>query len=309
MPKTSIEWCDYSWPVVNGCRRISAGCGTGHEGGCYAERLAATRLRHNDRYRGLAVMTDKGPQWTGETRLVEKELAMPLKLRKPSRIFVADMGDLFYEGVDEYTIDRVFGVMWACLYLGRRDPVEGHTFQVLTKRAERMRAYFDEPIAALAERWARAAVSVGGGDDPDGIYEQTLGQAQRGPHPRIWLGVSAEDQKTAEQRIPALLDIDAIVHWVSYEPALGPIDFARECDWHDGPLTWLDAIDWIVAGSESGPRARPAELDWFRSVRDQCAAKGTAFFFKQWAVNGRKKPVPELDGRQWMQFPEVRRVA
>lgn len=313
MPKTSIEWTDYSWPVVNGCRRVSAGCGTGREGGCYAERLAATRLKHTDRYRGLAVMTDKGPQWTGETRLIEKELEMPLRLKKPSRIFVADMGDLFFENVPFDAIDRV----WAVMLLSPR-----HTFQVLTKRPARMLEYLRGPDlydrvvrSADALRRARPQLTQIGISNPATI-----------PPSWIWLGTSVEDQKTADQRIPILLETPAAVRWVSFEPALGPVDFERIqwpgrhrvdvlrggtwelgggfCQHSDFPAK----IDWIVAGSESGPRARAAELDWFRTVRDQCVASNTSFFFKQWAVNGRKQPVPALDGRQWMQFPEVRCV-
>lgn len=132
MNKTSIAWTDYSWPIVNGCRRVSSGCGGSDGGGCYAERLAATRLAHTPKYEGLSRMTPSGPRWTGETRLWEPDLLAPLRLKKPSRIFVADMGDLFYEGVSDETIDRVFAVM----ALAKR-----HQFQLLTKRPQRMRAY------------------------------------------------------------------------------------------------------------------------------------------------------------------------
>ena len=151
MGKTSIEWTDVSWPVINGCRRVSRGCEN-----CYAERLAATRLAHLPKYQGLAVIKrgppkvlrrdfadgsvglrqvdgKARPQWTGEARLWAKDLDMPLRLRKPSRIFVCDMGDLFYEEVPDEQIAAVFGVMAAC---------PQHTFQVLTKRPERMREWF-----------------------------------------------------------------------------------------------------------------------------------------------------------------------
>lgn len=104
MAKTKIEWCDFSWPVLNGCQRKSAGCGDQSGGGCYAERLAATRLRHTERYQGLATMTEHGPRWTGESRLDVAELENPLRMRKPQRIFVCEMGDLFKEWPDDLRV-------------------------------------------------------------------------------------------------------------------------------------------------------------------------------------------------------------
>lgn len=285
MPKTSIEWTDYSWPVVNGCRRKSAGCGTGRAGGCYAERLAATRLKHTDRYRGLAVMTDKGPQWTGETRLIEKELEMPLRLRKPSRIFVADMGDLFFEGVPFEVIDRVFAVMLLA---------PQHTFQVLTKRPERMREYLSDPalydrLLAAAEPFRRARPKLTG----VGISNPTLR-----PPSWIWLGVSVEDQQTADERIPLLLDTPAAVRWVSQEPQIGPVtyrlewlpgcpDFSAVGGQHTPLLADCDlcapraSLSWVVIGGESGPRSRPFDLQWARNTVEACRAAGVKAFVKQ----------------------------
>lgn len=233
MNKTSIAWTDYSWPVVNGCRRISPGCEH-----CYAERLAATRLCKTPKYKGLSVFGEHGPRWTGETRLWEHDLDGPLKLRTPSKIFVADMGDLFYEGVSDETIATVFGVMRRC---------SQHTFQVLTKRPERARA-FD---------WS-------------------------GCPPNIWIGVSAEDQQRADERIPILLSIPAAVRFVSYEPALEAVSFAP---WlfrpYDDPRRLRIGLDWVICGGESGPDARPFDLAWARTVRDDCNTVGVPFFMKQ----------------------------
>jgi protein gp37 len=288
MNKTKIEWTDYSWPIINGCRRKSAGCES-----CYAERLAATRLAQTEKYKGLAVMTPNGPRWTGETRLWEPALQEPLRLKKPSRIFVADMGDLFYEGVNDEDIDKVFAVMALC---------PQHTFQVLTKRAERMRDYF-----CNREGWIRLTtklfetVSERGLDEMlllDCTFEDNERSIVRVPLKNVWLGVSCEDQKTADERIPWLLRTPAAVRWVSYEPALGPVNFVGIRDANTrvtrgaylGPCLHADdvgglyetlGLDWIVCGGESGPGARPMHPDWARSARDQCVAVGVPFFFKQ----------------------------
>lgn len=302
MGKTSIEWTDESWPIVNGCRRISPGCGRARrQGGCYAERLIATRLSKTPKYQGLAVYSENGPRWTGDTRLWEPHLAAPLRLRAPSKIFVADMGDLFYERVSDRDIDRVFGVMWACRYLGSGDNVyPGHVFQVLTKRADRMRDYLSADRKALARRWADAAVEVGGGENPDALHDSIVFETK--PHPRIWLGVSAEDQEYADLRIPLLLQTPAAVRWVSAEPLLGPIHGLPFMRWRStaGPVT---GIDWLVAGGESGPGACPVDPDWIRRLRDECLTGRIAFFFKQWGGVRKKLAGRELDGRTWDEFP------
>lgn len=299
MGKTSIEWTDESWPVVNGCRRISPGCGGAAKvGGCYAERLASTRLSKTKKYGGLAVFqTGRGPQWTGETRLWEPELDMPLRLKTPSRIFVADMGDLFYEGVADEVIDRVMAVM----LLAPR-----HTFQVLTKRAKRMREYLTSP--SLYERVLDAAREFR--DRRPELTQVGISNPTTMPAPWIWFGVSVENQKYADERIPHLLAVPAAVRFVSYEPALGPIDFtdvavvgdslSPECwgdcacdsvfghdsgcrrNGGDGSLT--RKINWIIVGGESGPGARPFDVDWGRSVLKQCRGTRTAAFFKQFGA-------------------------
>jgi len=285
---TSIEWTDHSWPVVNGCRRVSAGCEN-----CYAERLTATRLSKTPKYGGLAVIGKNGPRWTGETRLWRPHLEMPLTIRKPSRIFVADMGDLFYEGVKHADIAAVFSVM---------ELAPHHTFQVLTKRPERMLRWISE-WKQMIDYMADSPAPAGG------LYMQRYWH--------IWLGVSVEDQGTADERIPLLLQTPAAVRFVSYEPALGPVTFR---DWLTTrePITRFEAftpeakgaypvaptelvrggIDWVIVGGESGPRARPFDLEWARSTVRQCQRAGAACFVKQMgsnAVDGEQGVLPLRD--------------
>lgn len=293
MGKTSIEWTDVSWPVVNGCRRASPGCGGSRgEGSCYAERLAATRLSKTAKYGGLAVFGQNGPRWTGETRLWAKDLPMPLRLRKHSRIFVADMGDLFYEEVPDHVIDRVFAVMAIC---AMRDGGPAHVFQVLTKRSARMRQYVGR--AAVEMRHALRAPAAQMMKDGDGWWDQ-VGYRMPWPLPNVCLMVSAENQTYADARIPDLLATPAAVRGVSYEPALGPIDFTR-IRGANALRRWPDSgdgtgIDWVIVGSESGPGARPMDVAWARSAVDQCIDANVAVFTKQIATpEGRAAGVPK----------------
>lgn len=289
-----IAWTDYSWPIVNGCRRVSEGCRN-----CYAERLTATRLAHTPKYEGLARMTASGPQWTGKTRLWEPELAAPLKVKKPSRIFVADMGDLFYEGVSDEDIDRVFAVM----ALASR-----HTFQVLTKRPERMRQYFN----GGADLYIRLCVAARKLRDEPWLHED---EPFPWPLPHCWLGVSVEDQATADQRIPLLLQTPAAVRFVSYEPALSAVDFSGKgwigCFHATGTQQndhsrCAPTLDWIIVGGESGPQARPFDLAWARQMVAQCKAAGCACFYKQ---GGSSNPcLHDRKGGHFDCFPEDLKV-
>lgn len=276
---TGIEWTDRTWNPVRGCTRVSEGCRN-----CYAERIAARFSgAAGQPFHGFAEAAASGPRWTGRVELVASALFEPLKWRRWARkfreqhgrrprVFVNSMSDLFHEGLPDEHIDDIFEVM---------ENAPEIDFQVLTKRPERMREYCSERHCLP---------------------------------PNVWLGVSVEDQKTANERIPLLLQIAAAVRFVSYEPALGPVDFTDLDMWqHVIPYLqrravsqgrspdnypesiWVDCltgrnvgndnigrIDWVIAGGESGPGARPAHPDWFRAVRDQCAEAGVPFFFKQW---------------------------
>lgn len=274
---TKIEWADATWNPVTGCTVVSPGCTN-----CYAMKLAGTRMKHHPTRSGLTAESKAGPVWTGEVRFNEQWLDQPLRWKKPRMIFVCAHGDLFHENVPDEWIDRVFAVMALC---------PQHTFQVLTKRSGRMREYICK-LDGESRRWKRlgdaAAVMIG----TEGYYR--AGECQWPLH-NVWLGVSVEDQSRADERIPDLLATPAAVRWISAEPLLGPVDLCRVGDGHLDALNGIEAadrpdparrmvnsLDWIVAGGESGPGARPMHPDWARWLRDQCAAAGVPFFFKQW---------------------------
>lgn len=223
---SKIEWCDVVWNPTVGCSRVSSGCEH-----CFAQSFAHRGL--SERHRGLTVMGSKGPRWTGEVRLVPEALGTPLRWRKPRRVFVNSMSDLFHESLPFETIAAVFGVMAASTQ---------HTFQVLTKRPARMLEFFEwlggavrflafppppiDKLACLADDALTPHMSHA---DLSRAFAPGRG-AKTWPLPNVWLGVSVEDQATADERIPPLLECPAAVRWVSYEPALGPVDFMKWLD-------------------------------------------------------------------------------
>lgn len=297
--KTKIEWTDATWNPITGCSVVSAGCKH-----CYAMKLAGTRLQNHPSRTGLTVDTNNGPVWTGEVRFNEQWISQPIRWSRQRMVFVCAHADLFHPAVPDHWIDTVFGIMWACLY-GKNEQ-DGHIFQVLTKRAGRMRDYFKTD---RRESWARAAVNYGGGIDPDGLWDQIMGF--EGPHPRIWLGVSVEDQKAADERIPLLLETSAAVRWISAEPLLGSVDLTAIRN-PGGESTFPpfnalqrwggSGVDWVVVGGESGPNARPMNPIWARSLRDQCAEAGVPFLFKQWGEWVPSKALPDdarLPAQKW----------
>lgn len=335
---THIEWTDATWNPITGCSVVSAGCKH-----CYAMRLAGTRLRHHPSRAWLTRPTAAGPVWTGEVRLNEDWLDQPLRWKKPRRIFVCAHGDLFHPYVPGEWIDRVFAIMALA---------PQHTFQVLTKRPERMLAYqnasnlmnrihaaifnYTKSAASATQASLKRATAWLDTHLPDGGLG---GFIRLLPTHNVWLGVSVENQATADERIPLLLQTPAAVRFISAEPLLGAISFdglfANPGDIRDGTNA-LEALDWVIAGGESGPGARPSNPEWFRSLRDQCQAADVPFFFKQWgewAPNclcdtaqphpTTPRPTPgspgfmfrcgkrnagrliEVDGREWKEFPAV----
>lgn len=290
---SSIEWTDATWNPITGCSVVSPGCQH-----CYAMKLAGTRLANIPSRTGLTVDTKAGPVWTGEVRFNEQWLRDPLRWRRPRRIFVCAHGDLFHEKVPDSWIDQVFAVMALA---------PQHTFQVLTKRAERMRTYMTdaatvrriyEVVCDLVVDGSLPLVLIAPGIDerhaPAGprIYLNTW------PLPDVWLGVSAEDQQRADERIPNLLQTPAVVRFLSGEPLLGPLDLASPLYVGEAGITMRGylrshsepddfhfhaaKLDWVIVGGESGQGARPMHPAWARSLRDQCAAAEVPFFFKQW---------------------------
>ena len=211
-----IAWTDESWNPVRGCSRVSEGCRN-----CYAETMAARFSGVGQPYEGLAKMTPSGPRWTGEVRLVSEHLADPLRWKRPRRVFVNSMSDLFHEKLPDEVIAAVFGIMSAA---------SEHTFQVLTKRAARMVEWFKWAASEAARRAhidaAHFCTKLAAEELRESGETKIRGiQAGRWPLPNVWIGVSVEDQATADERIPLLLQCPAAVRWVSYEPALGPVDF------------------------------------------------------------------------------------
>lgn len=267
---TKIEWTDATWNPITGCSVISPGCAN-----CYAMKLAGTRLQHHPSRAGLTRETKAGPVWNGTIRFNEEWLGQPLHWKRPRMVFVCAHGDLFHEDVPNAWIDRVFAVMALS---------PQHTFQVLTKRAERMRAYLSRHRWHL---WAAAGRII---DAHRWENLPPIMGCDYTPLPNVWLGISAEDQQRADERVPELLATRAAVRFVSAEPMLGPISFETICarggSVHDALRGWVwgedhgPKLDWIIAGGENGPR--PMQAEWAQSIRDQCATAGTAFFFKQW---------------------------
>jgi len=267
---TAIEWTDETWNPVTGCDKVSPGCDH-----CYAEGIA-------NRFAG----TKAFPHGFAVT-LHPERMGVPLKWKTPRRVFVNSMSDLFHDQVPDEFIAAVFAVMAA---------TPQHTYQILTKRHGRMRSLLND--------WSRSPGAFMHAGASTGAWK-ALGAMHLttpiAPLPNVWLGVSVEDQKRANLRIPALLETPAVVRFLSMEPLLGPVDITP---WLRHKPGLVHGLDWVIVGGESGPRARPVDGAWVRSLRDQCAASGEAFFFKQWGGRTPKANGRELDGRTWDEYPE-----
>jgi protein gp37 len=297
---TDIEWCQNedgtkgkTWNPVRGCSRVSEGCRE-----CYAMKFAHRFSNEVNGqpgpYQGLTTIRRGKVDWAGFARLVPEMLSEPLSWRKPQRVFVNSMSDLFHESLTNAEIMRVWLVMARC---------PQHTFQILTKRpkraAEWLKLWGDVEDYGEDVRLARGPAEVraqhargralmfadvldGMGEPPPGAAFPTYDWAE-GPRwlptilPNVHLGVSAEDQDTYNERVPVLAhQCPAALHWVSLEPQLGPIKLRGTGHIHLG---------WIVQGGESGPGARPFNIDWARSMRDECAESGIPYFLKQLGGN------------------------
>ncbi len=336
--RTGIEWTDATWNPIVGCSVVSPGCTN-----CYAMKMAARieAMQPGTHYSGTTQASKAGAVWTGKLALApDSILTQPLRWRRPRKIFVNSMGDLFHEDAPDAWIDRVFAVMAL---------TPQHTYQVLTKRSARMRAYFSDPKQSARIVIAMGEIIIASQGAEHGPYQ---GEAARlaafrmraldiiGPSgnlplvlPNVWLGVSSEDQRRADERVPDLLATPAAIRFVSAEPLLGPLDLTRvgtmasiraampgliereergrpregngsvsgfqieavglagssieyfQTPDHMGGFSAatprrFDRLDLVIVGGENGPR--PMHPDWARSLRDQCAAAGAAFFFKQW---------------------------
>jgi len=251
--KTGIQWTDATWNPIRGCSRVSEGCRN-----CYAEKVASRFCGPGEAYEGLA----KDGRWTGKVQLIEEHLDDPIRWKKPRRVFVNSMSDLFHDSFFEgllrkdEPVRQIFKVMAAA---------KQHTFQVLTKRPDNMRRFM-------------------------GWWMDQYGDVP----PNVWLGVSVEDQKTADERIQLLMRTHAAVRFISAEPLLGPLNitpfltsggirFGMGCKYGEGGLD--KKLDWVIVGGESGPRARPFQLDWCESIVEQAKAAAVPVFVKQMGEN------------------------
>lgn len=242
---TRIPWCDATWNPVTGCQRVSPGCDH-----CYAMRMA---LRFP---KTLGHVAD-GSGWNGKIEMHWPRLYQPKEWKKPRRIFVCSMGDLFYVA-DFSLITSILNVM-------KETP--RHTYYILSKRPTLAWAALDR-----AKRGCFLSAGIGW------------------PFPNVLVGFTAENQDMADYRLPVLRDqIEAAGKFVSCEPLLGPVDLRKH----------LDVVRWVIAGGENGPGARPMDLDWARSLRDQCAEAKVPFFYK----GGGAGKDDVLDGRRHQEIP------
>jgi protein gp37 len=283
---SSIEWTDTTWNPVVGCTPVSPGCLN-----CYAAAMSR-RLEAMGKPAYVGLTVRRGPTgsdpdkfdpekaakatrtvFNGVVRTLPGKLGEPLTWRRPRRVFVNSMSDLFHEGVPFEFVDRVFAVMALTPH---------HTYQVLTKRPERMAEYLSTP--GLAERVVRAAYEVSTGTPL--MEGERVRKKVTLPLPNVWLGTSVENQACADERVPHLLRCPATVRFLSVEPQVGEVDL-RLGDSEGVPTSaepcrergWL--LHWVIQGGESGPGARPFDLAWARGLRDQCRAAGVAYFLKQ----------------------------
>lgn len=278
---SSIEWTDRTWNPVRGCSVISPGCVN-----CYAMKQAHRFSGPGKSYEGLTKLTSAGPQWTGVVRTVEGALLEPLSWRKPQRIFVNSMSDLFHESVPDEFIDRVFAAMALA---------PQHTFQVLTKRPERMREFMQDRVTNVADAVRAMPVKCAESFAISLVTGLRLSEDEEPrrmwPLRNVWLGVSCEDPQRADERIPLLLQTSAAVRFISAEPLIRltalrrwlsaqcahPGEFCEDVGCTGEPAQ----VHWVIVGGESGPGARPCDLGWIRSIVQECKAAHVPVFVKQ----------------------------
>lgn len=266
---TKIAWTEETWNPVTGCSKVSPGCAN-----CYAEAIA--RRFNADVFKPWL---PENAEYNVQTR--PERLDAPLHWRKSRRVFVNSMSDLFHEQVPDEFICDVFAVM-------ARTPQ--HTYQVLTKRPERMWEF----CSREAHWWGnRAGIA----------HRADYGK----PLPNVWLGVSVENQHWADERIPVLLRTPAAVRFISAEPLLGPVDLSLWTGCKDPTCDCASWLDWVIVGGESGRVRRSFELEWARSLRDQCRDAGVAFFFKQTGALRSGTPSGDLKLDSCKEYPEAQR--
>jgi len=251
MNRTNIEYLTHTWNVTHGCSPVSKGCQN-----CWAKVMS----------KRLAGMGVRGYNKDNPFKptICPWKLNEPLKIKKPARVGVSFMGDLFHEEIEDWMLDSVFDRI--CY-----DGIFHHTFIVLTKRPERMKEYCSRDYAQLFLPYMS----------------------------NVWLGVSVENQKRADERIPVLLRIPAMVRFVSLEPLL---------EWTNISYYLRNSINWVIMGAESGPGARPMKYDWAFEVAEQCRYAGVPLFYKQGPDDeGNWCKMPKLQGIVWDKLPTFER--
>lgn len=295
--KSSIEWTDATWNPVRGCSRISPGCGgANHQGGCYAEKIAARFSGPGQPFEGFAKRTPHGGAWTGKMAVVWDQVDQPIRWRKPRRIFANSMSDLFHPALDHDDVAIIYGTAIAAVHLRK------HTIQILTKRADVMRErlndkHFWEVANACAEHLVLEHT------DPlnrrsDDARATCDNYGPDSPPPGIWLGVSVESLEY-KRRIDDLKATPAAIRFLSCEPLLedlGALDLA--------------GIHQVIVGGESGPRSRPFWAPWARSILRQCRRQRVACFIKQMGANVTDRNDAGFDGCEngWELEDEVDQV-
>lgn len=309
--KTKIEWADRVWNPVVGCTPVSEGCRN-----CYARTL------HNQRHEAFLHGKKMPEQYRYQfsyVQMLENRLMDPLHWKKPQRVFVNSMSDLFHPDVPVKFLTEVFETMasWVLICKDRDcDHAEEtcwtrHQFMVLTKRPAAMYEAITKFIPQFVDEYFP-------GDSNMGMCMVN----DNWPLKNLWLGVSVEDQQTADERIPWLLKTPAAVRFVSVEPMLGPVDLREYLT--PAPLSIPDgegksaapALDWVICGGESGADARIMDPLWPSALKNQCVAAGVPFFFKSWgewgpmggmmAKVGKHRSGRWLDDHEWNEFPEVK---
>lgn len=296
---SKIEWTGETWNPVIGCDKVSEGCKN-----CYAIKTAWIR-QHNpamaEKYAGVVKKTANGQlNWTGQINTSNKALLKPLQTKKATTYFVNSMSDLFHDKIPFEFIDALFAIMALC---------QQHTFQILTKRPKRMIEYFERH----SEAWLADIMAS---------YDGSNYTLPAWPLQNVWIGVSVENQKAADERIPLLVQVPAAVRFLSCEPLLGPVDLFLLYN----NKTIMKDLHWVICGGESGKNARPMHPKWARQLKDQCRDYNIPFFYKQngeyvrvpvpvpgsktilmdgefLMKAGKKKAGRLLDGREWNEMP------
>ena len=300
---SKIEWTDATWNPLAGCSVTSPGCTN-----CYAMRTAGVRLRNHQKYAGTTKMVKGNPVWTGQIGQADDDVwTEPLRWRKPRRVFVNSMGDLFHPNVTDAQIDRAFAIMALC---------PQHVFQILTKQAKRMRDWVKRRDLRFVLEAATGLGFTTVDDLPAGVLVWPLAN--------VHLGVSVEDQQRADERISVLLDTPAARRFISAEPLLGPLNLRAveiadtgicmdAMTGHCGDALFTAAgLDWVIVGGESGPGSRVCDGQFVGRIVEQCLGAGVPVFVKQLGARavwgGKPLALKDRKGGDMAEWPASLRV-